>query len=283
MTQVRASTYAFAEPSRRVSARELWSEMAHNVMAEFRDDYLYRDEWGYRILVRQAPALSPDNVLVRYRTIETSIRRQPSKPTLLDVSVGNMFCQALSEPAQRLHVVNDPKYALWARRAGQVPLREHVSLIEQFVEHVMDAGWMLEHPELKPFRVVPPKVRNGRSETSLPMKGFGQLARYPILDVAAGTDIVVIGPGSVARRAAASLEQAYSRSFPGSSLRNAAISTSEKMASSATNLFLLDDHEDLAENLNLRDILRNAEAEGFRFKLAKIGSLAKPYPTQKIA
>lgn len=283
MTQVHASIYGLVEPGRRVSARELWSEMARNVVEEFNDVYLYREDWRYRILIREAPSLSPDKVLARYRTIEAGVRRQSGKPTLLDLSVGNMFCEVQSEPARRLHVVNDPQYAVWARRTGQVPLLEHVRLIEQFVEHVMDAGWLLEQPELTPFRIAPPKVRNGRSESWLPTKGFGQLARYPILDVPADTEFVVVGTGSAARRAAASLEQAFSLGFPGSSLRDAAVSCSEKMVPSAISLFLLDDREDLGQNHEARDILRKAEAEGCRFKLAKAGSLSQPYPTQNIA
>lgn len=283
MTEVKASIYGLVEPSCRAPARELWSKIARDVVEEFNDYYLYREEWGYRILTREAPSLSPDKALVRYRTIEVSIRRQLGKPTLLDLSIGNMFCETQSELAQRLHVVNDPKYAVWARHAGQVPLLEHVRLIEKFVEHVMDAGWMLEQPELAPFRVAPPKVRNGRSENWLPTKGFAQLARYPIVDVAADTGFVVVGIGSAARRAAASLEQAFSRCFPGSSLRGAAVSCSEKVVPSAVSLILLDDREDLAQNYDLRDILRKAEADGCRFKLAKAGSLSKPYPTQNIA
>lgn len=283
MTRLRASSYGFVEPSRRVSARELWSEVARNVVDEFNDDYLYREDWGYRILICQGPSLSPDKVLARYRTMEASIRRKPGKPTLLDLSVGNMFCKAQSKPHQRLHVVNDPKYALWARQAGHVPLLEHVRLIEQFVEHVMDAGWMLEQPKVTPFRVAPPKVRNGRSESLLPTKGFSQLARHPIVDVAVDTEFVVVGMGSRARQAAASLEQAFSRCFPGSALKDAAVSYRERVVPSAISLVLLDDREDLAQNQGVRQVLRNAESEGCRFKIAKAGSLSKPYPTQNIA
>jgi hypothetical protein len=283
MTQVRASIYEFVEPSRGIPTRELWSEIASNVVAEFKDEYLYREDWGYRTLVRQGPSISPDKALARYRTIEVGIRRQSGKPTLFDLSVGNLFCMADSEPAQRLHVVNDPMYALWARQAGQVPLLEHVRLIEQFVEHLMDAGWMLEQPELTAFRVAPPRIRNGRSESWLPTQGFGQLARYPVVDVPAGTDFVVVGAGSRAARGAASLEQGFARCFPGSALRNAEVFCSETIATSAVSLVLLDDREDLAQNKKVKDALRDAEAAGCRFKLAKMGSLSKPYPTQNIA
>jgi len=283
LTQICASIYALLEPSQRVSAKELWSEIARNVVEEFDDIYLYSDDLGYRICIRTAPSLSPDKVLARYRTIEASIRRQSGSRTLLDLSVGNLFCEAQSESVQRLHVVNDPKYALWARRAGQVPLLEHVRLIEQFAEHVMDAGWMLEQHDLTPFRVPPPKVRNGRSEYLLPTKGFGQLARYPILDIAGDTEFVVVGKGPSARRAAASLEQGFSRCFSSGSLRSATVSCADRVALSAISLVLLDDYEDLTQNHKLKDILRNAEAEGCRFKLAKAGSLSKPYPTQNIA
>ncbi|MGJ4802464.1 hypothetical protein [Luteimonas sp. SDU82] len=257
--------------------------MAQNVVGEFSDCYRYRDEWGYRILVLDGSSQSPDKALVRYRTIEAGIRRQSGKPTLLDLSVGNMFCEARAEPVQRLHVVTDPRYAIWARQAGRVSLSEHVQLIEQFVEHVMDSGWILEQPELAPFRVAPPRIRNGRTVGWLPTTGCGQLARYPVLDIAAGTDFVVVGKGAMARRAATSLEQAFSRCFPGSSVRSAVVSCSGKVSPSAVSLVLLDDRKDLAQNHEARDILRDAEAGGSRFKLAKASSLLNPYPTQNIA
>ena len=284
MTGVRASIYGLVETGRRIPTRELWSEIGRDVAGEFDDCYMYRDDWGYRILVREGRSLSPDKALVRYRMIEASIRRQSGKPTLLDLSVGNLFCDAQSEPNKRLHVVTDPVYAVWARYAGQVSLAEHVRLIEAFVEHVMDSGWMLEAPELTPLRISPPKVRNGRGECWLPTKGFAQLARYPASDVPSGTDIVVVDTrAAVARRATASLEQAFSRCFPGSSLNQRSVTSSATLIPSAVNLVLLDDREDLGGNRRLGDSLREAEAGGSRFKLAKVSSLSKPYPTQNIA
>lgn len=284
MIQVRASIFSLIEPSRRTPARELWSEIARDVEEEFKDVYLYREEWRYRIVVRNGPSISPDKSVVRYRTIEAGIRRQANKPTLLDLSVGNLFCNAASDPTERLHVVSDPRYAVWARHAGQVPLAEHVHLVEQFIEHVMDAGWMLEKPEIMPFQVDPPGIRYGRGERLLPTKGFGQLARFPIVDVSPKTAFVVVDSrNSVARRAASSLEQAFSRCFPGSLVKGASVSYSDRMAVSDVNLFVLDDRDDLNENRGLRDTLRQAEADGYRFKLAKASSLSKPYPMQNIA
>jgi len=55
------------------------------------------------------------------------------------------------------------------------------------------------------------------------------------------------------------------------------------VASSAVSLVLLDERDDLSQNLGMKDILRNAEAAGCRFKIAKAGSLAKPYAAQNIA
>lgn len=284
MTQVRASIFSLIEPSRRTSVRELWAEIARDVEEEFKGIYLYREEWRYRIVVRNCPSISPDKTLARYRTIEAGIRRQAEKPTLLDLSVGNLFCKATSEPTERIHVVNDPRYAVWARHAGQIPLLEHVHLVEQFVEHIMDAGWMLEKPEVTPFRVDPPRIRNGRGECLLPTKGFGQLARFPAVDAPPDTEFVVVDSrNSVGRRAASSLEQAFSRCFPGSLVKGTSVSFSDSMAASDVNLFVLDDRDDLNENQRLRDTLRQAEADGYRFKLAKASSLSKPYPMQNIA
>jgi hypothetical protein len=54
------------------------------------------------------------------------------------------------------------------------------------------------------------------------------------------------------------------------------------MVPSAVNLVLLDDRDDLDDRLDLRDVLRQAEADGYRFKLAKTGTLSKQYPMQNI-
>lgn len=283
MTQIRTSIFFLPEPSQRCTVRELWRKIAVSTAEEFDNSYRYREEWGYRIVVLDVPSLSSDKAIARFRTIEASIRRSLGKPTLLDLSVGNLFCEAKAEPVRRLHVINDPKYSVWARSAGQVPLLEHVRLVEQFVEHVMDAGWMLERPEITQIRISTPMIRNGRGQCLLPTRGFGQVARFPVADVPSGTDFIVVGANAHARRAAASLQQAFSRCFPGSVLKDTLVSWSERIDRSAVNLVLLDDHADLGHDFELRDILREAESSGCRFKLAKAGSLSKPYPTQNIA
>lgn len=148
----------------------------------------------------------------------------------------------------------------------------------------MDAGWMLEKPETTQLRFAPPDVRNGKGEYSLPTKGFGQLARFPVLDVSPDTKFVVVDSRkSVARHGAYSLEQAFSRCFPGSRIKGASVSYSDRMAASGVNLFVLDDGDDLNQNERLREIFRMAEACGCRFKIAKASSLSKPYPMQNIA
>lgn len=284
MTEFCASIFGLTEPGRRIPAKELWAEIAHDVAGEFNDRYSYREDWNYSIVVRDAASISPDKTLARYRTIDAGIRRQPGRPTLLDLSVGNFFCKAQAELGERLHVVNDPRFSKWARQAGQVPLHEHVRLVELFVEHVMDAGWMLEKSEITQFRVRPPMVRNGRGESLLPTKGFVQLARYPCVDVPSDTAFVVVDPSSsVARQTAHSLVQAFQGCFPGSLVRDTIVSCSRRMVPSAINLVLLGEHDDLRELHEMRDMLRQAEAEGWRFKLAKAASLSKPYPTQNIA
>jgi hypothetical protein len=284
MAEVCASIFGLIEPSRRMPANELWAEIARDVVEEANDSYLYREDWKYRVVVREKPSISPDKKLARYRTIEASIRRRPGKATLLDLSVGNWFCEAASEPAKRLHIAGESRHSVWARHAGRIPLIEHVRLVEQFVEHVMDAGWMLERPEVTPFRVPPPMVRNLHGKCLLPTRGFGQLAKYPAVDVPPDTRIVVVATSkSLARRAATSLEEAFARCFPGSLMRGATVACSCTMVPTAVNLVLLEDREDLGENQKLRDILRQAETNGSRFKLAKVSSLSKSYPRQNIA
>ena len=49
------------------------------------------------------------------------------------------------------------------------------------------------------------------------------------------------------------------------------------------NLVLLPDAQDLNDMPELRDTLRRAEANGTRLKMAKLGSMSKPYPAMNIA
>jgi hypothetical protein len=283
MTELCASIFDLAEPSRKITVRDLWTEIAHDVASEFDETYLYHDDWRYRIVVRETACASPDRAIVRYRTIEASIRRQSGRSTLLDLSAGNLFAPAHSKTAETLHVVNDPRYAQWARHAGQISLQEHVRLVEQFAGHIMDAGWMLEKPKLAPFSVRPPMVRNNKGECLLPTKGFSQLARHPAIGLPAGSELIVVCANtSVARRAVTSLQQAWNRLFLGCFQNGLVVRHAPSMVSSAINLFLLEDHDSFDERSDLRNMLRQAESAGYRFKLAKIGTLAKSFPVQNI-
>lgn len=283
MTPLRASIYGLMEPSRRVSARELWAEIAGNVAAEFSDDYLHDDDWGYRLVVRADTLLSPDKAIVRYRTIRASIRRRPGAPTLLDLSVGNLFSRAESSVPDAIQIVDDPRYAQWARHAGQVPLQAHAQLIERFIADVQDAGWGLEQAKLQALNIGAPQVRNGAGVRALPAGKFNQLARAPATSPPADIDLVIVQPRrSRSPRAAGQIEAAIQSMFGHRGAWAPRITSANEPREGAVSLILLDDGSDLAEEHELREMLRLAESRGCGFKLAKTSSIAKPYPTQNI-
>lgn len=278
-----ASIFALPEPSRAVAGRKLWAEMAKDAVEAFPDQYAYLDAWGFRVCIKAEATHSPDRRIVRYRTIEGGIRRKAGRQTLLDVAVGNLFADVAALGPEPLHVVNEPKYAVWARHAGQVSLADHVRLVRQFTTDLMDAGWQLARTNLTPVSIPPPKVRNGQGVWSLPTAKFSQFARHPahLPDSDRGFSVVWPDPGQ-ARWAARRLAEALN-----SLLRNgtteAQVQVLREASSDAVNLVLLDDREDLANLTALRERLRLAEASGVRFKLAKLGSMSKPYPTQNVA
>jgi hypothetical protein len=284
MTQLRASIYGLMEPSRRVSARELWAEIAGNVAAEFSDDYLYDDDRGYGLVVRADPVLSPDKVIVRYRTIRASIRRRSGAPTLLDLSVGNLFSRTESPMPDPVQVVDDPRYAQWARHAGQVPLDAHAALIERFIADVQDAGWGLEQATLRPLRIAAPQVRNGAGVRALPTGKFHQMARAPAASPPADIGLVIVEPRlGFSPRAAWPIEQAIQSLFGQRGAWAPRITSANEPRVGAVSLIVLDDRSDLADEHDLREMLRHAESRGCGFKLAKASSIAKPYPAQNIA
>lgn len=284
MHMLRASIYAIPEPSRSMPARNLWYEMASDLAMEFGDRYVFVESWGYRICLKCEASLSPDRKMVRYRTIEASIRRRAGKPTLLDLSVGNLFSEAGASPPNRAEVVNDLRYALWARRAGAVPLNEHVRLIGQFIEDLMDAGWLLQQPILNPVRIPPPTVRNGRGIFPLPAGKFLPLMKDPAQMIEGGRDFCVVSQDdAMAASVGAQLTRAFAETFGRSAGHIAPIRTSRRMSGSMVNLFLIDDQCDLNQMPELRNELRDAEAAGSRFKLAKAGTLRKSYPVKNIA
>ena len=284
MENLRASTYVLPEPSRTMPARALWAEMAHDLASEFPDQYEFAAVWGYRICLKAEVSRSTDRLLVRYRTVEAAIRRRSGRPTLLDLSVGNMFATTSASPPEPLHVVNDPRYAHWARQAGQVSLADHSRLIRQLTTDLMDAGWRLESATLRPFKILPPTVRNGRGVRPFPPEKFYHLAQYPAEVMEPGTDFAVVwADGTQAQRAVDQLSASLAQLLRVRGSQLPIVRKLRRMSPESVNLMLLNDQDDLTNMLGLRDELREAEAAGMRFKLAKLGSLSKPYPAQNIA
>jgi hypothetical protein len=284
MNTLCSSIYVLPESRRTIVARELWREMASDVAGEFCDQYVFSGQWGYRICLQAEASTSPDKKLVRYRTIEATIRRRSGHPTLLDLAVGNMFASVLAEVPEPLHVVNDPKYSLWARHAGEIPLADHVRLIRQFTGDLMDVGWVLQKIEQTVLHISPPMVQNGRGQQRMPMGNFHSLARYPAKMMEPQLELAVVWPEiATASRIADQLTRSFSDLFGSHAQHLPPIRKLRKPEPGAVNLVLLDDRKDLNDLPEMRDTLREAEAAGTRFKLAKLGSMGKTYPARNIA
>jgi hypothetical protein len=187
-------------------------------------------------------------------------------------------------PPEPLHVVNDKKYAQWARWAGQIPLDDHVRLVRRFTTDLMDSGWRLEDATLRPLSIPPPHVRNGRGTQLLPGGKFHLLAQHPARGLDVDSDFAVVWPDlAEATRAASQLSSALDRLFHGDGLNSPRVRKLRRMSADAMNLVLIRDSDDLSNMPAFRDELRAAEAAGIRFKLAKLGSLSSPYPALNIA
>lgn len=257
--------------------------MADDLQADQPDRYAANVEWRYRTCVLDERTVSPDKAVLRYRTIEAAIRRRQGHPTLLDLSVGNLFSAATSGRPSPLHIVHDPRYAQWARRAGQVTLLDHVRLIRRFIADLLDAGWALESARLSPIEIAPPQVRNGDRSCALPTEKFHQLVKRPAVWPDAGKDFVIVpvgGGGS--ERAASALTRAFEALFGPRAKLCPKISAARAPEAGAINLILLCEQLDLAARPDVRDMLRTAEAAGTRFKLATPGAVASAYPAQNI-
>lgn len=283
MHELKASIFVLPEPSRRQPASDLWAAMAHDLQAEQPERYAASVDWRYRVCMSDERIVSPDKAVLRYRTIEAAIRRSQGRPTLLDLSVGNLFSAANSSKPSPIHIVHDPRYAQWARRAAQVALVEHVRLIKRFIEDLLDAGWAVQPACLSPMQLAPPQVRNGERTCPLPTEKFYQLVKRPAVWPTGGVDFVVVtaGGGSAAR-AVAELTRAFEALFGVGTRWSPKISSAREPAVGATNLVLLGEDLDLTTRPEVRDMLRTAEAAGARFKLAIPSSLASAYPAQNI-
>jgi len=284
MEELCASIYTLPEPQRATTAKALWSEMAGDLVAQFPQQYALIEQTGMRICVLSDAVQSPDKKLVRYRTIEASIRRKRNHPTLLDLAVGNLFANATERPLKALHVVNDTRYALWARHAAQVSLSEHVRLIKLFMADFMDTGWDLQSTRLSQTQIAPPLVEHGKGVQPLPLGKFRTIARYPSSIGKTRTAMCVVSDDlRIVRYAAEQLTRSFSDLLGPAAQRLGPVRRLPYLDQEAVNLVLLPDAQDLNDLPELRNTLREAEASGIRFKLAKQSSVSKTYPAMNIA
>lgn len=283
MHVLNASVFTLPEPSRRSAASELWAEMAEDLKAESPERYVTNANAHYRICIKDECLASPDRLVVRYRTIEAAIRRRAGRPTLLDLSVGNLFSPATSRQPEAIHIVNDPRYAQWARHASQVSLQQHVRLSSQFIEDLLDAGWAVEPANLKPVNIPAPRVSNGDRTCSLPTEKFAQLARRPAAWPSSGVDIAIVAYGKTYTEWAASQVQRAMEALFGQAARwRPRISLAAAPEPGSMNLVLIDEQLQLEAQPEVKAALRAAEAAGICFKLARPSSLGKTYPAQNI-
>lgn len=285
MTQaIQASIYRLPEPDTRASVKELWQAMANDLAAAFPKTYTHDREIGYKIRVLAEAVAAPDQNIVRYRTIEVALRRKRGCPTLLDVSTGNFFCQRSTNGCAPNEVLTSPIYATWVRKAGAIPLQDHLRLVRNFTSDLCEAGWIIEQEEWTSIALPCPEIVTGRGACAFPVGKILQAAKNPVMLPSGNRTYAVVSSSKiVAELASRQLSGAFGRLLPGGEAKLLRIIPSATISAAATNLVLIDENEDLSQNPRRRDQLRMAESEGVRFKLCKIGTMAKPYPSLNIA
>lgn len=282
---IAASIFFLPEPSRQIDVRSLWAEMATDVTDEFPELYvLSAMQTKHRLILTNEVSPAADHKVIRYRVIEADIRRKPGQPTLLELSVGNLFSWTSASPPEPLHVADDPKYATWARNAAQIPLSDHVRLIRQFTADLMDTGWNLQMANLQAITIPPPQIQNQQRIQPLPNGKFQRLVQHP---VSIGNNdfgwTVVSQDSASAKWVAERLTRSRDVVFGQFGQSLPPVRTLRTLSLSAVNLIILGDQSDLNDMPDLRNTLREAETAGIRFKLAKLSSLEKTYPAHNIA
>ena len=282
--EIRASIFRLPEPGQKTSARDLWITMATDVSQEFPESYAFNQELSFKILELAGKVVSPDGNIVRFRTIEVSIRRRSGCPTLLDLSVGNHFAEAREKTKKAIHIVTHPKYSNWARSYGKISLSEHLGLIKAFVSDLLFAGWHVEPDQLGPVSLPHPLIRTSRGIGPYPVAKLSSVSRTPICYPKGCMDIFVVSSSATtAHKVASQLCHAFKGLLGSDQAYRPNIRIGSQIDSSCTNLVLLTDDEDLNLNPLKREQLRAAEARGMRFKLSRVSSLAKQYPCLNIA
>lgn len=284
-TALQAGIYAIQGAEGARDRIELWESMLGAVMRIKPGTYRVTAEQPFRVVLLTEVARSMDRKIIRFRTIEANIRRKRGFPTLLDLGVGNLFTRSDEPELTPVHIVNDARYAVWARRAGAVGLTDHLSLCGRFVQHLQAAGWKVESDVLHSQQLRPVEVTNATGERFILAGKMAPLLRQPAIFPSTGSDFLVVAKSDeVAKRAARGLQGAFAALL---GEHNAPLlprlRTGRKVCRDCVNLILLDEQLDLNQSSAWLEGLRTEEESGTRFKLSKVSSLGQPYPARNIA
>ncbi len=265
--------------------REVWESIARSTQSAAGGDYrLGPTPYPLRAYLLNEVACSPDRAVLRYRTIEANVRRKAGRPTLVELSVGNVFVGADDPDMLPIHIVDDHRYAGWARNVSAVRLTDHVGLVNKFVQRATSSGCRMRPDELRPHSLRSAEVANAsgvkqRLDGNLVIL-FGDPIRFP--DVSRDY-LVVSKSGSAAERAAKQLAATFHALLRRHHERLPKIRAGPKVSADCTNLILLDDSLNLATRPAWLEALKAAEAEKVRFKLSKIGTLSNPFAARNLA
>ena len=284
-TDLQAGIYAILGAEAARDRIELWESMIGAVTRITPATYRATPAPPFRVVLLTEVARSPDRKIIRLRTIEANIRRKAGFPTLLDLGVGNLFARSDDPDLIPIHIVNDPRYAVWARRAGAVGLTDHLSMCSRFVQHLQGAGWKVERDVLRVQKLPPIEVTNATGAPFVLAGKMAPLLRQPAKWPSTGSDFLVVARSDdVAKRAAHGLQGAFTALMGEHGVPLLPrIRTGRKVCRDCVNLILLDEQLDLNQSGAWLDGLRAEEESGTRFKLSKVGSLGQPYPARNIA
>ena len=262
-----ASVHEVDWPCGGASALDQWHEVAARLAGTFPDRYVAGADVRWRLPLRDAVARSPDAALVRYRTIDVALRRSPGRPALLDVEVGNLFSLASKRVPVAQATATHPAQARWVHAASCVALDEQARCISRFIDDLKLLGINAEPAACRTVRIDLPRVVDASGEQVMRFEGRRAAYRKPAVPLPADAGFAVVASTPTNAHATADIVCTMLRELLGRAVGH--VSRVRRAQAAAVNLVLLDPSVDLATDVAMRDVLRDWEARGIRFKLAR--------------
>lgn len=281
--ELNASVFELLESGPGRPVRALWDEIQQDLCEAFPEKYAPHSKAPYAMVLLHELSVSTDRSLLRYRTLDLSILSRRDSPTLIEVSIGNLFVRADDPKRTPIATSDYPRHAKWSRNKGMVSLREHVALAWQAMDDLADAGWLVSLARLMPVEVSIPRVRSAGGVAVFSPGNMRQMVRNPISMPPLGWKLRILGEmGRSPVALGDKLGKGFDALFRNSHAVPANILSGGEPEENEVALIVLDDDKDLLLQPDMLKWLASLERQGWRFKLAKRKSLLQDYPLQNI-